>query len=225
MNTLQKYRFLKLLQPFHLQEVKLKYLCRVLFSDSPDFMRNFGLIILAVCFLSLSATSQDFSTMKGSEYCSMKKSQTPLTGQPVQPRSGPEHAFDVLKYTLDLNLYACYTSPYPKSFTASNTIRFKVDSTLSNIKLNAVNSSLIIDSVRLAGISFTNSNNILTIQLDQTYEIGDTVDVKIYYRHKNVTDYAFYVRTGVVFTDCEPEGARKWFPCWDKPADKAQLDL
>jgi aminopeptidase N len=26
-------------------------------------------------------------------------------------------------------------------------------------------------------------------------------------------------------TDCEPEGARKWFPCWDKPSDKATLDL
>jgi aminopeptidase N len=27
------------------------------------------------------------------------------------------------------------------------------------------------------------------------------------------------------FTDCEPEGARYWFPCWDKPSDKATLDL
>jgi aminopeptidase N len=29
----------------------------------------------------------------------------------------------------------------------------------------------------------------------------------------------------MLFTDCEPEGARKWFPCWDMPSDKALLDL
>jgi aminopeptidase N len=31
--------------------------------------------------------------------------------------------------------------------------------------------------------------------------------------------------SGQVFTDCEPEGARHWFPCWDKPSDKAVVDL
>jgi aminopeptidase N len=49
--------------------------------------------------------------------------------------------------------------------------------------------------------------------------------VKIYYRHNNVSDNAFYVSNGMVFTDCEPEGARKWFPSWDKPSDKATIEL
>ena len=30
---------------------------------------------------------------------------------------------------------------------------------------------------------------------------------------------------GFAFTDCEPEGARKWLPCWDKPSDKATFSL
>ncbi|MCK9423266.1 MAG: T9SS type A sorting domain-containing protein [Bacteroidales bacterium] len=155
----------------------------------------------------------------------MKKSQTRILGQPIQINSGPLHSYNVLKYTLSLNLYQCYTSPYLKNFTASNIIQFRVDSTLNSIRLDAVNSSLIIDSVRLAGVSFTHLNNILAIQLDQTYNVGDVVNVKIYYRHKNVADDALYVKSGMLFTDCEPEGARKWFPCWDKPSDKAQLDL
>lgn len=186
--------------------------------------KNFLLISLVAFFFS-SVNSQDFSKMKGSVYCAMKKSQTPVLGQPIQTNGGPLHSFDVLKYTLVVNLYQCYNSPYPKNFTASNIIQFRADSTLNSIKLDAVNSSLIIDSVRLAGVSYTHLNNILTIQLNQTYNAGDTVNVKIYYRHKNVVDYALYVKNGMLFTDCEPEGARKWFPCWDRPSDKAQLDL
>ena len=38
-------------------------------------------------------------------------------------------------------------------------------------------------------------------------------------------DGAVYASNGMFFTDCEPEGARSWFPCWDKPSDKATLDL
>ena len=104
-------------------------------------------------------------------------------------------------------------------------VTFKVDSSLNSISLNAVNTSLVIDSVRLSGASFTHTNNILNVNLDRTYAAGETTQVKIYYRHNNVTDNAFYVSNGMVFTDCEPEGARKWFPCWDKPSDKATVEL
>ncbi len=188
-------------------------------------MRFFSIFVLLCLLYSATVTAQDLTTMKGSVYCAQRKSQMPVTMRPAQVSGLPGHSFDVLKYTLDLNLYGCYTSPYPKSFTASAIVKFRIDSTLNSINLNAVGSSLIIDSVKMAGTGFTHFNNILTIQLDQTYEPGDTAEVKIFYRHKNVTDNAFYSRSGMVFTDCEPEGARKWFPCWDKPADKAQLDL
>jgi len=130
-----------------------------------------------------------------------------------------------LNYELDLDVYACFLSPYPKSFTATNVITFRVDSTLNFIKLNAKNTSLVIDSVSMAGLSFTHAQDTLTINLNQTYTQGAIVNVKIYYKHNNVQDGAFYATNGVLFTDCEPEGARKWFPCWDKPSDKATLDL
>jgi aminopeptidase N len=148
-----------------------------------------------------------------------------LGDQPFQPTLAPGHSFDVIKYTLDLDLYNCYSPPYPKNFNGSVIIDFKIDSTLNSIKLNAENFSLIIDSVKMNGQSFTHAGNILTIQLDNTYQPGQLASVKIYYRHKNVTDNAFYCSGGFVFTDCEPEGARRWFPCWDKPSDKAKLDL
>jgi aminopeptidase N len=184
-----------------------------------------SLIMILLSFLFI-AVAQDYSTMKGSAYCALKKSGSEkIALQPLNSNSGPVHSFNVLKYTLNVDLYACYSTPYPKSFTGSVIINFKVDSALNFIKLNAENFSLIIDSVRLAGVSYVHINNVLTIQLNRTYDVGEIADVKIYYRHKNVTDNAFYSNSGTVFTDCEPEGARKWFPCWDKPSDKALFDL
>ncbi len=140
----------------------------------------------------------------------------------------PRHSYDVLNYKLFFDIYNCFKSPYPKTFIAFNIITFRVDSTLNNIKLNAVNTSLTIDSVRLLNgtlLNFTHNANALNITLDRTYNPNEIVDVKIYYRHNNVTDYAFYVFNGMVFTDSPPEGARKWFPCWDKPSDKATTDI
>jgi aminopeptidase N len=140
----------------------------------------------------------------------------------------PRHSFDVLSYKLFFDIYNCFKTPYPKTFIANNTIYFRVDSTLNSINLNAVNTSLTIDSVRLLNgtiLNFTHTNNILNISLDRTYNPNEQVTIKIYYRHNSVTDNAFYVSNGMVFTDSPPEGARKWFPCWDKPSDKATTDI
>ena len=185
-------------------------------------------VILSILLLGITIMgySQLTATMKGSEICSQKKSRMPvLPDLSGSLQSGSLHSFDVLNYTLDMDIYDCFSAPYSHAFDATEIITFKVDSTLNSIVLNANTSSLLINSVSLAGISFTHTNNLLTIQLDQTYNPGDTVDVGIDYHHNNVNDNAFYANNGFVFTDCEPEGARKWFPCWDKPSDKAKLDM
>jgi aminopeptidase N len=135
------------------------------------------------------------------------------------------HSFDVQKYLVDMDIYACYLTPFPRTFSAREVITFRVDSTLNSISLNANTPSLAIDSVRLAGVSFTHEINLLNIILDRTYNPGDFVSVEIFYRHKSITDNGFYVSGGYVFTDSPPEGARKWFPCWDRPSDKALWEL
>ena len=136
-----------------------------------------------------------------------------------------EHSYDVLQYKLEVDLYDNFGAPFPKTFSASGIITFRVDSTLNSIQLNAVSTSLEIDSTGLAAISYTHTNDTLTLQLDQTYNPGDIVEVKIWYRHLNVADQGLYVSNGFVFTDFPPEGARKVFPCWDRPSDKATWDL
>lgn len=136
-----------------------------------------------------------------------------------------KHSYDVLKYKLNLDIYNCYATPYPRNFSAKEVINLKVDSALNTVKLNAVNSSLQVDSVGMAGVSFTHIMDTLKIQLNRTYLPGEVLSIKVCYQHKNVTDGAFYVSNGYVFTDCPPEGARKWFPCWDRPSDKALTDI
>ncbi len=190
-------------------------------------MKKNLLFSISLVFLSAGMLfAQTFSGSEGAWNCYKGKTEAlkNIETYRLSPNA-PKHSFDVINYTLNFDIFSCYTSPFPKSFTASNHITFKIDSTLSQIKLNAVNNSLIIDSVRMAGISYIHSGNILTIMLDREYNPGETADVIIYYRHKNVSDNAFYAQSGFVFTDSEPEGARKWFPCWDEPSDKATVDI
>ena len=189
-------------------------------------MKRFNLLLVLFLLVTIISNAQENTSMSGSSYCSMKKSQMPsLTNKPLNAISGPLHSYNVTKYLLDVDLYNCYSPPYPRSFSGSVVITFMVDSTLNSIKLNAEIFSLTIDSVRLAGVSFSHPNDTLTIFLDRTYNMGEVANVKIYYRHKDVEDLAFFSNTGMVFTDCEPEGARRWFPCYDHPSDKALFEL
>jgi aminopeptidase N len=162
----------------------------------------------------------------GAELCSEGKQHRTSSFTKYLSPGSPKHLFDVLHYTIDLDLYKNYSSPFPESFTGSVTVKLRADTAISSIILDAVNTSLIIDSVKNAGTSFTHTGNALTIQLDRTYQLNETLNVAVYYKHRDVHDYAFYVGTdGMVFTDSEPEGARNWFPCWDKPSDKATVEL
>ena len=186
-------------------------------------MKKLSLLLVLALFASTFAFSQDKS---GHEYCSEKKMHNPnFSFVDFDSPNTPHHSFDVLDYKLNLDIRSCFISPYPHSYTGSEIITFKSDSILNSITLNAVNTSITVGSVGLAGVSFTHSNNILTITLNRTYNFGEIVQVSINYTHANVSDGSFYVSNGMVFTDCEPEGARQWFPCWDKPSDKATLDL
>ena len=185
--------------------------------------QNLFSIFLAV-FLSSTLIAQPFFE-KGSDYCSYKKMNSPNRFILGDSPNSPKHTFDVLDYKMNFDIRSCFISPYPKSFTASIIVKFRVDTALSAITLNAINTSMTINSVGMSGVSFTHTSNILTVNLNRTYNPGEITEVLINYQHLNVSDGAFYTGSGGLFTDNEPEGARKWFPCWDKPSDKATVDI
>ena len=171
---------------------------------------------------------QQLSFPSGAEIVSRKKqsySNQKLLNKTPLLLSVP-HSFNVVHYKLELDLYKCYANPFPSSFQGINTMTITADSNISSIVLDAVQTSITIDSVRLNAVSFVQTANSVSIQLNQTYTAGQTANIKIYYHHLNVTDGAFWVSSdGLLYTDCEPQGARKWFPCWDQPSDKATMEL
>lgn len=68
-------------------------------------------LLLPVFLISLNMLgySQQINTMKGSEICSMKKSQMKhLPDLNEGTRSVNAHTFNVLKYTLSLDIYTCF---------------------------------------------------------------------------------------------------------------------
>jgi len=188
-------------------------------------MKKLFILLIPAILLSFTVNSQTLHTEKGSHYCSHKKANSPHNVRSLRSPNTPQHKFDVQNYELVFDLYKNFTAPYPQDFTASNIVTFRVDTALNMIKLDAINSSLSVQSVGMAGTSFTHADDTLTIMLDRTYDPDEIVDVSIEYSHLDVEDGNWFVGGGFVFTDNEPEGARKWFPCYDRPADKATVDL
>lgn len=176
--------------------------------------------------LTNGSYSQQDLMSRGSYNCYLNKTsgKNPIFNSGDSPNT-PRHTFDILSYTLNLDIRSCFISPYPHSYTAYEVVQFLVDTALNQVTLNANNASLQINSVSMSGVSFTQSNNILTINLDRTYNPNEVVNVRVDFQHLNVTDNSFYTGNGGIFTDCEPEGARGWFPCWDRPSDKAKIDI
>lgn len=152
---------------------------------------------------------------------------TPLFFSTTEAQIGAvtPHRFDVLNYELHLDLYDNFLPPYPSLYYATEIITLEVDSTLSALVFDAKKSKLIVDSVAFPAISFVQDADYVTITLNTTYNPDDTLVIPIYYHHKDVVDPSFYAYNGYIYTDCEPEGAHNWFVCYDKPTDKATVEI
>lgn len=133
--------------------------------------------------------------------------------------------YHVLSYTMNLDIYNCFISPYPSSFKADLSINLESDSQTDIITLDAIDSALHIDSVTQDASSFEHKNNLLKIKLNNTLSKSEQAAIRIYYHHLNVHDGAFYTSNGLVYTDCESQKARSWFPCDDRPSDKGTFEL
>lgn len=140
-------------------------------------------------------------------------------------QSESEKDFDILKYTLELDLYNNYLPPYPHSFNGLLDIEFKALGDIKQIKLNASSFSIMIKSITGNNISFEHKSDTLFINFNEPVKRNSVKKLTIKYFHNDTVDGAFFVKDGMVFTNNAPQGARKWFPCFDHPSDKALFEL
>jgi hypothetical protein len=98
--------------------------------------------------------------------------------------NSPLHKFDVLDYKIYVDIRSCFISPYPKNFNGNVTVKFRVDSTLNSIQAQCCQHFNVVTSVSMSGVSFSHSSNILTVNLNRTYNPGEIAEVKINYSHQ-----------------------------------------
>jgi len=130
---------------------------------------------------------------------------------------------DVTYYKLDLTL-----THTPNYLIGAVTVNAKVDTlSITNLFLD-LQDNMNVDSVLLDGTAttYSHSSDVLTIDLDRTYNQNETFSVVIYYRGvpgtSGLESFKFGTHSGqpIISTLSEPYGASDWWPCKDSPADK-----
>jgi len=98
---------------------------------------------------------------------------------------------------------------------------------LNNIMLD-MSDSLKVDSIGGAAVLFKRQNLMIRLDLMQNYNQGDTLTVAIFYHgDPEISGFNWFrfdkLSDGSphIWTLSEPYGARYWWPCDDRPADKA----
>jgi len=139
--------------------------------------------------------------------------------------------YDVLKYELALKL-----RPDLPGISGTGSVTFVTTSTTSQVRFDASSRTMTIDSVtgRGANLPFSHFADELSITLPRIHPASDTETVVIHYRAVAAFD-GRYDSGGVYFTSdsgrirvgtiSEPNFAREWWPCNDRPSDKALVRL
>jgi aminopeptidase N len=136
--------------------------------------------------------------------------------------------FDVTHYVIDLDF-----DEVARAVSGSVTMTaVSLVPTLARVPLD-MSQALAVSSVTRSGIplAYTHANDVLDIALDQPRGTGQPFEITIVYSGIPVTtssaiSWRKYASTGVgqiVWTLSEPDGARLWWPCKDRPDDKAHV--
>jgi len=178
------------------------------------------LLLFLISFPNIFAQNKS-----GTEICSQGKIAA-LTRQQNSVAYYPGDAnIDATYYKLDLKI-----TYYPKQLIGNVTVNFKSTSDgLQSFFLDLVN-GMQVDSILMNNnnVSYTHSNDLITITLPQVMNTGDSNSVNVYYHGnpESAGGFGSFVfdthgnNKNVIWTLSEPYGSKDWFPCKDTPGDK-----
>jgi aminopeptidase N len=143
----------------------------------------------------------------------------------------PARPYDVIHYDLSLSV-----RPESMAISGSNRITALTPGHGSRITLDASTSSMTIDSVLSGGrpLEFSHAGDLLSLTLPLYTDSPDTVDFTVHFRAVSSFDgrydsggvYITRVESGPrIGTSGQPAFARNWWPCNDRPSDKALLTM
>ena len=139
----------------------------------------------------------------------------------------PDRDFNAIHYRLKLDI-----DIYGKQLTGQNTITLKpLRSDLKKVTLDAV-SLVVTDVLDIKGtpLSYEQTEDKLHISLSRAYSYTDTLKFTVkYYLTEQVRGLRFIDETEhnplQVSSDCWPNKARQWIPCYDYPHDKVTQEM
>ncbi len=141
-----------------------------------------------------------------------------------EEKSDTRHSYDVRHYEIDMDIDIPGDSV--RSAVVFITAASETD-TLTTADLNFI--GMTIDSITVDGdpANYLWEPDQLLVDLGAAVSEGDSFQVAVYYHGRPQTSggNGLFIDSDVTFTMCEPEGARRWFPCYDKPSDKATADI
>ncbi len=177
------------------------------------------LIVLLTVFILQAQSQSEFLDL----YCTKPHAKNKFEKSILQP-----HSYDVIFYDIYLDWYQVLKNEN-RNYSGNVLIRAKVDtaSSLNQMKLDC---GLSVDSVTQNGAAVPSglSSNVLTINLNRSYNKGEIFEVKIYFKRTRTDNLGFYYYAQssetfehLAYTMTQPSDARYWFPCYDDPSDKA----
>lgn len=158
-------------------------------------------------------------------YTSLTAQKTDVYQRPVQTE--PDRDFDALHYCIKLDI-----DLNEKKLTGQNTITLvPLRTNLEKVTLDAV--SLVVRDVfdvKGTPLSFDQKDEKLNIYLTRPYSYSDTVKFTVNYSlSEQVKGLRFIDKTKhsplQVSSDCFPDKARQWIPCYDYPHDKVTQEM
>jgi len=139
----------------------------------------------------------------------------PQARGPLLPSEASQN-YDVRKYTITMTID-------DQSLTVDAKTTTRVRSKEASLTTFSFDFTTLLKVTRVAragkALAFTHKNDLLTITLDTPVNNGEDFDVDVEYNGK--PGQGFFFTTGGVFTSTEMSYSRNWFPCNDRPADKA----